>query len=101
MAEWRSWAEDRTRGAPSQLRARALTHLDTVDAPASLPECLAGAGSAALRAAVSAGDDRSAALDLLAADALITLAVLASAEQSPASLEADAAALRLGTARFA
>ncbi|MEP6590109.1 MAG: hypothetical protein ABJC19_02895 [Gemmatimonadota bacterium] len=83
------------------MRARALAHLGMVDAPGSLPECLADAGSAALRAAVAAGDDRRAALDLLAADALITLAMLASAEQSPTSLEADAAALRLGTARFA
>jgi hypothetical protein len=43
--------------------------------------------------------DRSAALDLLAADALITLALLAQAERDPASLHQFASSLvRPGTA---
>ena len=44
------------------------------------------------------GRERSAALDLLTADALLTLALLAQAETAPAELERFAAALVSGTA---
>lgn len=92
------WIAGHTVGAPQQLRERALSHLEGTSA-GTRAERLASAGDAALRAAMAAGSDRRAALDLLAADALITLAVLACAEASPASLEADAAALRVAAAR--
>ena len=55
---------------------------------------LAMAGELALQAAIRRGSDREAALDLLAADALITLALLESAERDPATLGATARQLR-------
>ena len=48
---------------------------------------LAAAGQAALDRVLSHAGDRSAALDLLAADALITLALQAQAEEAPERLE--------------
>ncbi|MES2125275.1 MAG: hypothetical protein V4503_11380 [Gemmatimonadota bacterium] len=92
-----SWVALHTVGAPPQLLARALAHLEPIGAGTRAAR-LAAAGDAALAAAMAAGSDRRAALDLLAADALITLAVLACAEASPSSLEADAAALRIAAA---
>jgi hypothetical protein len=56
---------------------------------------LADAGHEALGAAMRDGADRSAALNLLAADALITLALLAGAERDPGRLGQAAAALRV------
>ena len=54
---------------------------------------LADAGGRAL-AAATAARSRDGALDLLAADALITLALLAAAERDPAALEQSARMLR-------
>jgi hypothetical protein len=48
----------------------------------------------ALEAAIHQGADRTVALDLLAADALVTLALLAQAESTPADLGAFAGQLR-------
>lgn len=62
--------------------------------PERLPESLAAAGRRALEAVVtSRAGDRSVALDLLAADALITLALLAEAERRPERLGEFAAGL--------
>jgi hypothetical protein len=55
---------------------------------------LAQAGEAALREATIDGRTRSAALDLLAADALITLALLATAERQPDELARVAVEVR-------
>ncbi len=55
-----------------------------------MAERLLAAGDAALRAALVAPGDRAAALDLLSADALITLALVARAEAEPEALEAFA-----------
>jgi hypothetical protein len=65
------------------------------DRPADTPpaELLAHAGHRALDRVVAHPGDRSVALDLLAADALITLALLAQAETRPAELDAFAASL--------
>jgi hypothetical protein len=54
---------------------------------------LAAAGRRALDSVVSRPGDRSVALDLLAADALITLALLAEAERRPERLAEFAAGL--------
>jgi hypothetical protein len=59
----------------------------------SLSEVLASAGRAALNRVLSQAGDRSAALDLLAADALITLALRAQAEEAPQRLEEFAKAV--------
>jgi hypothetical protein len=54
---------------------------------------LAAAASRALDRVVTHPGDRSIALDLLAADALITLALLAQAEDGPAELDEFATSL--------
>jgi hypothetical protein len=74
-------------GAPGALRARAEAHLAAVRAAPSIPETLAAAAERALAAVNSQGRDRAAALDLLAADALVTLSLLAQAEAAPAELD--------------
>lgn len=83
------WLTARTAQASPVLRARVLEHL----APEPEPDGpgLARAGERALASALDApARDRSAALDLLAADALITLALLHQAERDPEGFEAFA-----------
>ncbi len=87
------WFAERTVAAPAVLRARAAQFL-AAQPDGSAGERLAAAGEAALREAIGAGATRAAALDLLAADALITLALLAAAERDPATLGTAAAAVR-------
>lgn len=88
------WFVERTTGAPEQLR-RAATRWWGATPEAPLGERLTAAGQQALEAAISEGATRTAALDLLAADALITLALLAAAERDAATLAATAASYRL------
>ena len=80
------WLEEHTARAPEALRAR-VTQLALGAAGSALPETLATAGLTALRGVLAHPGDRSAALDLLAADALVTLALLAQAENRPDRLE--------------
>jgi hypothetical protein len=88
-----AWFAARTEAGPAALRRRATEWL--ADAPA-LPDPalqLAAAADRALAAALARGEGRSAALDLLAADALVTLALLSRAETAPAGLAAFAESL--------
>jgi len=62
-------------------------------ADAATPVALAGSGRRALDRVLACGGDRSVALDLLAADALVTLALLAQAQTSPERLGGFAAGL--------
>ncbi len=88
-----AWFDHRTAGAPVVLRDRARQFLAaTTQEP--LGARLAAAGRAALAAATDAGSSRAAALDLLAADALITLALVEAAERVPSSLASEAVSLR-------
>jgi hypothetical protein len=80
------WLDAHTRQAPAALRARVRQYAGEVSGP-TLPQALAAAGEAALDRVLSHPGDRSAALDLLAADALITLALLAQAQTEPERLE--------------
>jgi hypothetical protein len=80
------WLDQHTSQAPTALRARVRQYA-LLAAGASLPHVLASAGQAALDQVLSHSGDRSAALDLLAADALITLALLAQAETNPDRLD--------------
>jgi hypothetical protein len=57
------------------------------------PEALAAFGRRALERVLALAGDRSVALDLLAADALVTLALLAQAQQAPERLDAFARAV--------
>jgi hypothetical protein len=87
-----AWLDQHTAAAPPALQARVSEHaLATADGP--LPARLAAAGQAALARVLAHAGDRSVALDLLAADALITLALLAQAEGGPDQLAAFAASL--------
>lgn len=85
------WLARHTAQAPEALRARVLEYAARSAGP--VPEALAAAGRAALRRVLEHPGDRSVALDLLAADALITLALLAQAETRPAELDDFAASL--------
>lgn len=84
------WLEARTTGAPPVLRDRVLEHAVAVGEGLPLPERLAFASERVLAIVEEHPGDRSVALDLLAADALITLTLLAQAEAAPAELGAFA-----------
>jgi hypothetical protein len=87
------WLDDRTIGAPGALLTRVRECLAQTE-PAPIGDRLARAGELALAEAVRRGAGRDAALDLLAADALITLALLERAARDPAGLAASARVLR-------
>jgi hypothetical protein len=86
------WLERHTRQAPPALSARARDYA-AVEGISSSPEGLARAGQRALAGVLAHPGDRSAALDLLAADALVTLALLAQAQQAPERLDALASSI--------
>lgn len=87
MSEVVDWAERHTTGAPQFLRARvvALVSMATLP-PGNVPERLAFAGRRALENVCKHPGDRTVALDLLAADALITMSLLAQADLDPTTL---------------
>jgi hypothetical protein len=80
------WVDRHTVAAPPALRARVRQYLSS-SAREALPNQLAVAADSALARVLSHPGDRSVALDLLAADALITLALLAQAQTAPDQLE--------------
>jgi len=80
------WLDQHTAGAPRLLGERARHYVASVPAAPSNAATLASAATAALDAAGQQPEGRGAALDLLAADALITLALLAQAEIEPSQL---------------
>jgi hypothetical protein len=80
------WLEQHTSQAPGILRARVLEYASAASGR-NLPERLAAAAQSALSRVLVQPGDRSAALDLLAADALITLALLSQAETAPDHLD--------------
>jgi hypothetical protein len=80
------WLDQHTSQAPPALQVRVREYALQASG-ASLPHVLACAGQTALDQVLSHPGDRSAALDLLAADALITLALLAQAETNPDCLD--------------
>lgn len=88
------WFAARSAAAPELLRARAEAYFLRTQEESGVAR-LEVAGARALEAAIDAGQNRAAALDLLAADALITLALLAQAEDEPARLGVLARRLRL------
>lgn len=77
-----AWLERREPRAPEPLFARMAEALSRC-AETDIPAALASAAFACLRRAVERGRDRAAALDLLAADALLTYACEAAAEAGP------------------
>ena len=101
MSDLARWLERHTAEAPAALRARVREHALSTPPADGLPDTLARAGRATLERVVAHPGDRSVALDLLAADALITLALLAQAQRAPEALGAFATsvlqAVRPGT----
>jgi hypothetical protein len=93
MSSEAGWVASRTAGAPAALRARAAEYLARIPAGGTKASRLAAAAQLALGAVLEQGRARSAALDLLAADSLLTLALLAQAEVEPVELETFAADL--------
>jgi hypothetical protein len=68
-------------------------HVEGTGPEAATPEALARSGRRALDRVLARAGDRSVALDLLAADALVTLALLAQAQSCPERLGDFAAAV--------
>ena len=93
MTALAAWLDRHTAGAPPALRARVWQHALASRPEAPVPAALALAGREALERVVTHPGDRSVALDLLAADALITLALLAQAQDAPGELGAFAASI--------
>jgi hypothetical protein len=87
------WLEQHTARAPAELRARVVEYALAVPSPEPLPAALAGAARQALARVVAHPGNRAVALDLLAADALITLALLAQAQLDPGELSAFATSI--------
>lgn len=84
-----AWLDQHTSRAPEALRDRVRRHLTESAARSAAdpaPEALASAGRAALDRVLIHPGDRTVALDLLAADALVTLALLAQAQRDPGRL---------------
>ncbi len=92
-----AWFAARTDGAPDALRVRSERFFAAA-ADGDMGGRLAAAAQRALEESMTFGAGRAAALDLLAADALITLALLAHAERDPAHLGDMAASLRAAVA---
>ena len=99
MAEGRAltglgaWVEARTARAPAALRQRVLDHVAATRPTGDPAADLARAAHHSLAGILTAPGDRTVALDLLAADGLITLALLRQAEDDPSSLVAFARSL--------
>lgn len=94
------WLERHTSRAPPALRAR-VQEFALASAGDSRATRLAAAGRAALERVLAHSGDRSAALDLLAADALITLALQAQSQEAPERLEEFATAVLRASRRDA
>jgi len=62
-------------------------HVEGAGLDSATPDALARSGRRALDWVLARAGDRSVALDLLAADALVTLALLAQAESAPERLD--------------
>lgn len=88
-----TWLDRHTAAAPSVLRDRVHEHARAVATDGPIPVILAAAAQGALDQVLSHPGDRSVALDLLAADALITLALLAQAQERPTDLGGFATSL--------
>ncbi|HTL06337.1 MAG TPA: hypothetical protein VL241_11355 [Gemmatimonadales bacterium] len=94
MTEAQRWFAQHSAGAPAPLRQRAAGYLAAEPATSGVAEQLAESAAAALDRVLAHPGDRRVALDLLAADALVTLALKARAAEDPAGLAEFAAGLR-------
>ena len=92
MSAASAWLADRISSAPESLREAMLAALDEVNEAPEIHEHLAQAATVCLERAMSGQTRREKAMDLLAADALMTHACEAAAEPESENIEAFAAA---------
>lgn len=90
-----AWLDRQLAGAPPELVDRTRAFVAGGGGGVSAAH-LARASQMALEQAIVARADRTAALNLLAADALVTLALAARVEEDPGQLEAFARSIRRG-----
>lgn len=95
-----AWLAARGDATPAELVERAKEWLARVCLEGQASDQLAAAGLEALRAALDQPERRASATDLLAADALVTLALEARAFEDPAGLGAFAVRVRRSGADF-
>ena len=88
MTELDHWLAQHTAAAPAALRACVQQHMHDTLPAGTLPHSLAAAAERALERVLARQGGREVALDLLAADGLITLALLHQAQHAPAELAA-------------
>lgn len=93
MTATAAWFAERAAGAPPALRASAAGYLARVPAGGSVASDLTAAATLALQDVFGRDASREAALALLTADSLVTLALLAQAEMDPAALDRFAAGI--------
>jgi hypothetical protein len=93
MTDPAAWFAERAAGAPPALRASAAGYLARTTAGGSVASRLAGAATLGLHDVFGREASRDAALALLTADGLVTLALLAQAEVDPAALDRFAAGI--------
>ena len=86
MTDAVEWFRGQSAGAPAALRDRAERYLERQPPGAARAAVIAAAAREALAATLAHPGDRAVALDLLAADALVTLALKASAIEDPDGL---------------
>lgn len=86
VTELRAWFDAHMAAAPSALRARMHEHLRATPAGGDSHAQLAAAARGALERVLHRDGGRDVALDLLAADGLITLALLRTAVAGPSEL---------------
>jgi len=89
-----AWLDARLQDGPEALSQRTRDFIADEAEDDGLPARLARAARRALARAVANPADRGSALDLLAADALVTLALAAQVEVDPEGLPGFAAAIR-------
>lgn len=82
----RAWLAMRAGAVPPELESRMESAIDDVPGDDTIHGALADAARICLRDALAAGDDRAAALHLLAADALLTYACEAAADPDASAL---------------
>lgn len=93
MSDAPDWFAARTATAPTALRQRAAEFLAAAPADGDRAAHLAAAATLALERTLAQGDGRATALDLLTADGLLTLALLAQGEGAPGGLDSFAAGI--------
>jgi hypothetical protein len=86
VSETLRWFGEQSTEAPAALRARAKVYLERQPEHPDRAVVLAAAARDALASTLARPGDRTVALDLLAADALVTLALKARAVSDPAGL---------------